>query len=71
MDKYEVVLEYMKPGAFGELQKIRPPTATIVKVETSPAADPPIVIPQNVEETTQQTPITSAGTPVITRGCKW
>ena len=68
MNKCEVVLVYMKPGAFGELQKIRPPTATITKVETSPAAVPPIVIPQNAEETTQQTPITLAGTPVITRG---
>ena len=66
MDKCEVVLVYMKPGAFGKLQKIRPLTATITKVETSLPADPPIVIPQNAEETTQQTPITSASTPVIT-----
>ena len=68
MDKCEVVLVYMKPGAFGELQKIRPPTATITKVETSLPTDPSIVIPQNAEETTQQTPITSASTPVKTRG---
>ena len=68
MDKWEVVLVYMKLGAFGELQKIRPLTATITKVETSLPADPTIVIPQNAEETTQQTPITSAGTPVITGG---
>ena len=66
MEKCEVVLVYMKPGAFGELQKIRPPTATTTKVETSLPAYTPIVIPQNAEETTQQTPITSADTPVIT-----
>ena len=67
MDKCKVVLVYMKPGAFGELQKIQPPTATSTRVETSLPADPPLVIPQNVEETTQQTPITSASRPVITR----
>ena len=58
----------MKSGAFGELHKIRPPTATTIKAETSPPAYPPIVIPQNAEERIQQTPITSAGTPVITGG---
>ena len=68
MEKCEVVLVYMKPGAFGELQKIPPLTATTTKVETSLPAYPPIVIPQNAEERIQQTPITSAGTPVITGG---
>ena len=68
MDKCEVVLVYMKPGAFGELQKIQPPTATSTRVETSLPAYPLLVIPQNAEETTQQTPITSASTPVITGG---
>ena len=71
MDKCEVVLVYMKPGAFGELQKIRPPTAASTRVETSLPAEPPLVIPQNAEETAQQTQITSASTPVITGGCKW
>ena len=35
IDKCEVILVYIKPGAFGELQKIRPPTATTTKAETS------------------------------------
>ena len=52
MDKCEVVLVYMKPGAFGELQKIQPLTATSTRVETSLPADPPLDIPQNAEETT-------------------
>ena len=68
MVKCEVVLVYMKLGAFGELHKIRPPTATTTKAETSLPAYPPIVIPQNAEERIQQTPITSARTPVITGG---
>ena len=68
MDKCEVVLVYMKPGAFGELQKIRPLTATSTRVETSLPADLPLVVPQDAEETTQQTPITLASTPVITGG---
>ena len=68
MDKCEVVLVYMKQGAFGELQKIRLPTATSTRVETSLPAKPPLVIPQNAEETAEQTQITSASTPVITRG---
>ena len=68
MEKCEIVLVYMKPGAFGELHKIQPPTATTTKAETSPPAYPPIVIPQNAEERIQETPITSAGTLVITRG---
>ena len=58
----------MKPVAFGELQKIWPPTATSTRVETSLPADPPLVIPQNAEETTQQTPITLVSTPVINGG---
>ena len=68
MEKCEVILVYMKPGAFGELQKIRSPIATTGRVETSLPAYPPIAIPQNAEETTQQRPLTSAGTPVITGG---
>ena len=68
MDKCEIVLVYMKPAAFGELQKIRPLTATSTRIETSLPADPPLVILQNAEETTQQTPITLASRPVITGG---
>ena len=68
MDKCEVVLVYMKPGAFGELQKIRPPTATSTRVETSLPAELPLVIPQNAGKTAQQTQITSVSTPVITGG---
>ena len=68
MDKCEVVLVYMKPGTFGELQKIRPLTAASTRVETSLPVKPPLVIPQNAEETAQQTQITLASTPVITGG---
>ena len=68
MDKCKVVLVYMKPGAFGELQKIRPLTAASTRVETSPPDEPPSVIPQNAEERAQQTQTTSASTPVITGG---
>ena len=68
MDKCEIVLVYMKLGAFGELQKIRPPTAFSSRVETTLPAIPPPVIPQNAEETTLQTPSTLADTPVITGG---
>ena len=68
MDKCKVVLVYMKLGAFGELQKIWPPTASSSRVETTLPAVPPPVIPQNAEEITLQTPTTSAGTPVITGG---
>ena len=66
MDKCEVVLVYIKLGAFGELQKIRPPTTSSSRVETTLPVVPPPVIPQNAEETTLQTPSTSADTPVIT-----
>ena len=66
MNKCKVVLVYMKPGAFGELQKIRPPTASSSRVETTHPAIPPLVIPQNAGEITLQTQITLAGTPVIT-----
>ena len=68
MDKCEVVLVYMKLGVFGELQTIRPLTATSIRVETSLPAKPPLVIPQNAGKTAQQTQITSAITPVITGG---
>ena len=68
MDKCEVVLVYMKLGAFGELQTIQPPTATSIRVETSLPAEPPLVIPQNAGKTAQQTQITLASTPVITGG---
>ena len=68
MDKCEVVLVYMKLGAFGELQKIHPPTAFSPRVETTLPAVPPLVIPQNAEEITPQIPTTPTGTPVITGG---
>ena len=68
MDNCEIVLVYMKPGVFGELQKIRPPTTTITQAETGQPTEPPMVIPQNAEERTQQSPITSASTAVITGG---
>ena len=69
MDKCEVVLVYMKPGAFGELQKIRPPTASSSRVETTLPVVPPLVIPQNDEEATLQTPSTTDSTPPETQGC--
>ena len=68
MDKCEVVLVYMKPGAFGELQKICPPTASSPRVETSLPTVPPLVIPQNVEEITPQILTPSTSTSVITGG---
>ena len=68
MDKCEVVLVYMKLGAFGELQKIRPPTTSSPRVETSLPTVPPLVIPQNAEQITPQTMTTSTNTSVITRG---
>ena len=68
MDKCEVVLVYMKPGAFGELQKIHLPTTLSPRVETTLPTVPPLVIPQNAEEITPQIPTMSTGTPVITRG---
>ena len=68
MDKCEIVLVYLKMGAFGELQKIRPPTASNSRVETTSRAIPPLVIPQNAEEITPQIPTMSTSTSVITRG---
>ena len=67
MDKCEVVLVYMKPDAFGELQKICPPT-TSPRVESSLPTVPSLVIPQNAEEITPQIPTTSTSTSVITGG---
>ena len=68
MDKCEIVLVYMKPGAFGELQKIRPLTTSSPRVETPLPTVPPLVIPQNAEQITPQTTTTSTNTSVITRG---
>ena len=52
VDQCEIVLLFLKPGVFGELHKIRPPTATISspqKTETSKLLLSPSVIPQNVK----------------------
>ena len=70
IDKCEIVLVYMKLGVFGELQKIRPPTTTIIQVETDRPADLPIVIPQNAEEISQPSPKATASKPVITEGAR-
>ena len=68
MDECEIVLVYMKPGVFGELQKIRPLTTTITQFETDRPADLPIVISQNAEEISQPSPKATASKPVITEG---
>ena len=50
VDRCEIVLVYLKPGVFGELHKIRPPTATITSshtTETPEALPSSSVIPQN------------------------
>ena len=51
VDRCEIVLVCLKPGVFGELQKIRPPTATITSPRTTEAPEALLsssVIPQNV-----------------------
>ena len=73
VDRCEIVLVYLKPGVFGELHKIRPPTATITSshaMETpkAPLASP--VIPQNAvpcmnKQDAEKDPTI---TPVITGG---
>ena len=49
VDRCEIVLVYLKPGVFGELHKICPPTATIATPNAlvAPLSSP--VIPQNAD----------------------
>ena len=66
MEKCEIVLVYMNPGVFGELDKICLPTAAIPTVETPLNSDPPVVIPQNVEKIGEKPMLTTTDTNVIT-----
>ena len=73
VDRCEIVLVYLKPGVFGELQKIQPPTATNTLPHTSETPDASrssFVIPQNVVPGTyiQDAETDPKTKPVITEG---
>ena len=73
VDRCEIVLVYLKPGVFGELHKIRLPTATITLPHAMEAPEAPLsspVIPQNAgpgmnKQDAEKDPTI---TPVITGG---
>ena len=73
VDRCEIVLVYLKPGVFGELQKIQPPTATNTLPHTSETPDASrssFVIPQDVMPGTyiQDAETDPKTKPVITEG---
>ena len=73
VDRCEIVLVYLKPGVFGELQKIRPPTATVTSPEKTEAPEDLLlspVIPQNAKPDANKQDVEkdSTTTSVITEG---
>ena len=68
VDRCEIVLVYLKPGVFGQLHKIRPPTATIATPNAlvAPLSSP--VIPQNADLNKHEMENEPTVTPVITEG---
>ena len=68
VDRCEIVLVYLKPGVFGELHKIRPPTATIATPDTLVVPLSPPVIPHNADQNNHEMENEPMITPVITEG---
>ena len=68
MEKCEIVLVFLKPGVFGELHKIRPPTAAVPTLSVPALPSLSSVIPQNAKPNVQDTVTAMTTTTVITEG---